>query len=593
MDIRAQLNQAPDCVRYHLPTLGGIIKKELAQFKKKSRETLELSVGRLLALKDELGLVESAAEEEKINKIIEELKSIIEIPASDENLFESSLNSWLNKNAKTNPPNSRLEEALKTLILAQLISHQNQVAIYKLIFSDTLLTRNILKQLLSNQSRVELLGLIRVSSRYKVKHLSDLLDISLENYISTKSKNPFDEHSIRNFFEDIDLRELITSFKVIEERFKIEFVTKVIDKTTELKTELDDLFNSYFAKPYMPTQDETERDIDIIKKIADSLRYYQVVIINLISQDFPNKSLLLDTLINSFKVTDRFESESESHLLENRVKFYHFSILEKLANIVNLSGILDQESSNNFKEKIEECMISITNSSVRQNIEAFKEAFCHYANIYQRLDSHQYNQFLLNILNSELNDEESPLINQDLRIFILENLDTDFVETLIARYGPVQSGNRFEQISYLSLLALFNISSSNLKNIIESDTETSRSSKKQLEEIVESSPTETNNPYEDFLKSLINESKEKLELNAIKLKGIFQRFGFQKGIYNLIKTYEDSPVNGFMILSDCLDDNIKQRLLEYYSSNPADCPYPNQLPDGALKDWLTSLKPQK
>jgi hypothetical protein len=41
-----------------------------------------------------------------------------------------------------------------------------------------------------------------------------------------------------------------------------------------------------------------------------------------------------------------------------------------------------------------------------------------------------------------------------------------------------------------------------------------------------------------------------------------------------------------------LDQNIKQRLLEYYS-HPANAPNLSKLPDGALKDWLTSLKHRK
>jgi hypothetical protein len=559
-------NPAFLCAKPHLPTLASIIKKELAQFKKKSGETLESSVGQLLALKDELGLVESAAEEEKLGNFFKNLKSVFIINCSDSVRFQENLNQWFLSNINAWYRDNKLKTAIDNFIIDIFKSQKTYSkcnpklkkfweAVYEFIFLGYPATQDILKKLLDSdqETRKKLFDLMSVNSDRKDINLLDFLEAAFE----------VDDSSL---FQD-----LYDDFKKIPNFNKEDFINLIIQETYSLRADLQKLLrgstNSLDGSSYTNTEVLDNPEINLVeetKAYLKKLGHYQSFIATLI-QDNPNNSKLYHALFDSF-VFD------EGDLLKEVVAAFKNINVGAIKNLLGLN--LSSDSKKVLENNLQWLMSHILRSQELQGISEFKECFSICSQVYKKHHPNGFQKFLSEIIKREL-DDEIPLLNNNLRFFILDNLDPKNIAEVIKLLNnnrPVtNSSSRTYKIAGLTLLTLLDISSVYSK-------------------------IGSGNYNICHIPRFINTAspQEALNQNNEKLRRIFKATGFKNGIYNLLTRHLNTAtgVNGFMILSDCLDDNIKHHLLQYYSSNPAEIPELSELPGGTLKDWLTSLKPQ-
>jgi len=564
MDIRAQLNQAPDCVKCNLSTLAGIIKKELAQFKKKPNETLESSVGRLLALRDELGLVESAAEKEKLGNFLKDLKNIFIINCSDSVEFQDKLNRWLLSNLQAWYDDNKLKTAIDNFIIdifksVRKYSHCNPKpkkfweAVYEFIFLGYPRTQDILKKLLdSNQSvREKLFDLMSVDSDQKNFNLINFLETAFEVEDSSVFPDLYDD------------------FKKIPNFNKEDFINLIIQETYSLRADLQKLLrgstNSLDGSSYTNTEVLENPEISTIEETKAYLRrlgYYQSFIATLI-QDNPNNSKLYHALFDSF-VFD------EGDLLkEVAAAFKNFNV-GAIKNLLSLN--LSDDSKKVLENNLQWLMSHILRSQELQDISEFKECFSICSKVYKQHHPSGFQKFLSEIIKREL-DNEIPILNNDLRFFILDNLDpkniAEVIKLLNNNRPIINSPSRTYKIAGLTLLTLLNITAIYLR------LNTTTCDRRNWPKLIDTS-----------------DPKKSLEKIVDKLKKILRASGFKNGIYQIITNYKNLKTDGFMLLNRLLDQNIKKRLLKYYS-NPANAPNLSELPEGELKDWLTSLRSQQ
>lgn len=543
MDFKSKPKESPECVQFHLPVLAMMIRKDIEVLNKQPIR---------IRNEEELRKLHEELDDIEINKILLNLKRVLEINYSNPNEFQKKLNQWRLSNLEAWVEDKKLKTAIDNFIIEIFKSQKTYSscnleeqkfwkAVYEFIFTYGFpLTQDLLKKLsLNPETRSKLFDLMNVQSDQKDNNLINLLETTIEAY------------------KDAPLPELIDEFRSISDFNMDKFIALIIKRTYQLKAELEErlrdssinLDGSYYTNTAVLDNPEISPEE---KPDRRKLGHYQNLIAVLIDKN-PNCKKLYNALFDSFcfDIGDRLKDDDISLKLS-------FGTIESLIEM-NLSN----DTKEVLKRNLEFLMKHILSSL--QNIPKFRDCFRLCSQVYKKHDPEGFQQFLLSIFQSEITDEKRTFLNYELRTFMLNNLDpkrfTEVIESLNNNKYILSSSSKTYKIAGLTLLILLDISSYYLK-FSSGGLNTSR-----IEGIDFSDPTKAP------------------KLNIQKLKAIFQATQFKDGVYNLIKTYEHSPtgINGFTILSDCLDDNIKKLLVNYYKRNPADCPYPGQLPDGLQK----------
>jgi hypothetical protein len=294
----------------------------------------------------------------------------------------------------------------------------------------------------------------------------------------------------------------------------------------------------------------------------NTLEAYQTLIFYLIKNSERNlRAPLFKTFIDSFKVSSSEDTEPSPFLGKQTINF------ESLGKLAELD--LTQETLLS-KELIEKGLMELIDfgqpgfyrDSINQRL---------YQRLYQSLtvletiNPKQFQKQVLQIIRQELEDEQFPAMGPYIRYKLLNRIDPkykNFKELFISSFNQQelkisdQEGTQ-EDTAYWNAKTLVDISLLALEN--------------------------KNKDISDIEKTALSEI---IESNRKLLVPILLRSdNFIKFLHNYI--YSDP--NASLVLGDCLNEQLKKKLIDFYIKNPKyiESSIINKLPDSSYKSWIT------
>ena len=503
---------------------------------KSSRRTL----GEVLALKREIQRIKQEKEQENNLNIIAGLDHI---NSSVEKEREKQILNWIDTNQELLEEdqefNKQLELHIASTFKNEDFESQKLKTFYKLI---CLLNRKIsFENLYHNSDTKEKLFKSIKQSPTKEQDSSLLLD-TLIVAITRDSQSPED------LFNKFD--ELFKDFNSLMSGDRISLIKKILRRTKELNQKINE--NTQDMSSYDQEEEGGVVVIDLENnrssiqeeidpsKVINQLESYQRILYYLIKnseQNF-NRAPLFRAFINSFKVIPDESAEAMPLLLNWSFDYAYLNILNDY-DFSNETAV----TKDWVKDDLKELMNFIIQS--KSNIDRMNKAFIQSATILNKLDHKDCQRFLVNILNKEIEDEDYPILNNVIRFFVLSKIDSNnqiFKKLIITLFDNhlinIDSPeSREEFISALNAKSLYDIS---------------------LIELQRQKKIGSAQPDKDSLKEL---AKNKKKILAILL-------GSNDNFIKFVHEYIAHEPNVSVVIADCLDEELKEKLIEFYIRNP-------------------------